>query len=329
MIGRVKTGGKTDLFRLGTFCILLILCGGCERSEKVFTVGIAIHLSLHQEIVEGFKTGMAEYGYVEGKNIRYLYDKPIGSSNQEVIDAAINKLLSQGADLLLTTGYEVSLRAKKAVEGTDVPVIIGGNRKPVEAGLVKSLRRPGGNVTGVWVHDTIPKMLELMMQIIPDAKKFYLPYNPDDMVSVFSFQGLDNTASQLGIEIVFQKVHSFEEALKAVETLPEDIDAIFRVPSPTLDARNSELSLAAIRRGVPMCSILSLDESVLISMAVDFFETGRLAAGIAHKIRLGARPAEIPMAPLEPLLTVNLKTAGELGINIPDGILIQANKIIR
>jgi putative ABC transport system substrate-binding protein len=246
-----------------------------------------------------------------------------------LIDAEINRLLSQGADLLLTTGYEVSLRAKKAVEGTDVPVIIGGNRKPVEAGLVESVSRPGGNLTGVWVQDAIPKMLELMMQIIPGAKKFYLPYNPDDMVSVFSIQGLDNAVSQLGVEVVFQKVHSFEETLKAIETLPGDIDSIIRVPSPTLDARNNELSRAAIKRGIPMCSIMSMDESVLISLAVDFFETGRLAAGIAYKIRLGAKPAEIPMELSEPLLTVNLKTAGELGINMPDDILLQANKIIR
>jgi putative ABC transport system substrate-binding protein len=319
---------KTNLILAVFVCLLLIFCGGCERREKVFTVGIAVHVPLHLEIVDGFKAGMRELGYTEGKNIRYLYDEPLGV-NQEVIDAELKKLISHDVDLLLTTSNDVSLRAKKAVEGTDIPVVATSVFKPVEIGLVENFSRPGGNVTCVWLADTMPKMLEYLMQIVPGINKIYLPYNPDDQISVVFLRWLDETASQLGIRLVLQEVSSVEEAVEEVKVLSEDIGAIYRIPSPTLDARNNELSQAAIDRRIPMVSMLPLDESILISMVVDYFETGKLAARIAHEIRLGAKPAEMPLVSTDTILTVNLKTAEKIGLKIPDGILIQANKIIR
>jgi len=279
-------------------------------------------------VLEGFKASMAELGYVEGKDIKYIFDGVMGS-DQEAINTEINKLLSQHVDLLLMTGNHAGLRAKKVVEGTGMPIIIAASSNPVEEGVVESLTHPGGNVTGIRVADTMPKLMELLLNINPKEKKIYLPYNPDDMISTAPLKGLDKSASQLGIKLVTQEIHSVEETMAAIENLPKDIDAVYRVPSPTLDARNKELSRAAIKRGIPMVSVLPQDESVLLSLATDFFETGRQAARLANQIRLGAKPAELPMLNAEVFLTVNLKTAGELGLTIPDNILMQAKKIIR
>jgi len=328
MLKEDKNSKKTGCIWQGVLCVLLIFCGGCDRKADVYTIGIAVHVPLHLEIVDGFKAGMSELGYIEGKNVRYLYDEPLGV-NQEVIDAELKKLLSQDVDLLLTTSNDVSLRAKKAVEGTGIPVVATSVFRPVEIGLVENFSRPGGNITCVWLADTMPKMLEFLRQIIPGINKIYLPYNPDDQISIVFLRWLDETASKLGIKLVLHEVSSVEEAVEDVKDLSEDIGAIYRIPSPTLDARNHELSQAAIDRRIPMVSILPLDESILISMVVDYFETGKLAARIAHEIRLGAKPAEMPLVSTDAILTVNLKTAEKIGLKIPDSILIQANKIIR
>jgi putative ABC transport system substrate-binding protein len=328
MPDRISLRKESDIFLTGMLILILIVFCGCKNREKVFTVGMAMHTSVHLPVIEGFKAGMAESGYIENKNIRYVYDGVIGD-DLKVIDTEIKKLLSQQVDLLLTTGNKVSLRAKKAVEGTDIPIIIGASSRPVEEGLVDSLQSPGGNITGVRVADSMPKLLELLALVVPEKKKFYLPYNPDDQVSIVSLEGLDDAASQLGVKLVTQKIHSVEEAVAAIEALPEDIGAIYRVPSPTLDARNFELTQAAMRSGIPVGSVLPLDESVLITLASDLFVTGRQAARIAVQIMHGAKPADLPVETAEAHLTINLKTAEKLGINMPDDILARANNIIR
>jgi len=318
---------KIKYFPVIILSLLLIFSGACWNRGKTITVGIAILTTSHIPVVEGFKAGMAEYGYVESKNIRYIYDGVL-EDDPDAIDREIGKLLSQGVDLLFTGGNMVSLRAKKAVEGTDVPIIIGASSRPVEEGLVDSLQRPGGNITGVRTADSIPKMLELLAMVTPEKRKFYLPYNPDDQVSVVSLKGLNEAAAKMGIDLVIQEIRSVEEAVSSIKTLPRDIGAIYRLPSPTLDSRNSELTMAALERGIPIGSVLPLDESVLLVLAADPFESGRQAARLADQIIKGARPSDLPVETSDAYLTVNLKTAERLGINLPNDILALANNII-
>ena len=135
---------------------------------------------------------------------------------------------------------------------------------------MKDITHPGGNITGVINLDSTPKVMEYLKLIKPGLKKVYLPYNPDDEVSVVSISGLDKIVSQIGIEVVYQKVRSVEETVAAIAALPEDVDAVFRIPSPTLDPKNSDLSRAAIKRGLPMAARLPLDNDVLITYASFF-----------------------------------------------------------
>ncbi|MBN1627861.1 MAG: hypothetical protein JW944_15180 [Deltaproteobacteria bacterium] len=129
--------------------------------------------------------------------------------------------------------------------------------------------------------------------------------------------------------LIILSVDSFEEAVAAIETLPEDIDFIYRIPSPTLDAENNEISRAAIKRRIPIGASLPQDESILMTFASDRFETGRQAARLAHQIRMGVKPSELPVETAEAFLTINLSTAEKIGLELPANILLQAKKIIR
>lgn len=323
-----KNKKRAILVVLFLSCLLLILNGGCGSREKPFTVGICLHTAVHIPIMTGFKEGMAEFGYVEGKNISYIYNG-ITENDPGHLDAEIKKLLSEGADLLLTMGSPVSLRAEKAVEGTDIPIIFCASVKPVEYDLVESLSHPGGKMTGVQVAETTDKLMELLTIIRPGTKKIFMPYNPDDKIPSFNKEFLNKTAAQLGIDLVSHEVHSVEEAIAAIKALPKEGTAIYRVPSPTLDDRNEELSQAAIDRRIPMGSVFPLDRSVLIVLSSDFFDTGRQAARMAHLVRLGAKPGDLPVETSDAVLTVNLQTAEKIGVDIPKDILLQANRIIR
>ena len=309
--------------------LMLLFGGGCNKSPvRPFRIGILSYVSIHALVIEGFKEGMIELGYTEGRDIEYIYNGVL-ENNQEVIDAEIRNLLSQEIDMLLTVGNRVSLQAKKAVDRTGIPILFSACTEVIEVGLVEGMTHPEGNITGIVNVDATTKALESMKMIVHDLKKVYLPYNPDDEVSIISISVLKKTAFDMGIEIVYQEVHSVEETVAAIENMPKDVNAIFRIPSPTLDPINDELSQAAIRRGIPMVSRLPLDKDVLLSFASDFNELGKQTARLAHQIRNGVKPADLPIEAAEFYLTVNLKTADKIGILIPNDVLVLATTIIR
>jgi putative ABC transport system substrate-binding protein len=246
-----------------------------------------------------------------------------------VIEREIESLLAQDVDMLFTAGSAITLKARRAVSGKAIPVVFAAVASPVERGVVDSIPQPGGDLTGVQVGLEIPKALQWLVTIVPGAKKVYVPYNPDEEVSTITLAALDKAAAQLGIQIIGGQVHSVEEAVVAIESLPEDVGAVFRIPSPTLDSRNDELSRAAIRRRLPMGAGLPLDEAVLFTFAADMFAAGKQAARLAGRIREGVDPADLPVESAEIFLAINLKTAEAIGLDIQDTILLQADTIIR
>jgi len=224
----------------------------------------------------------------------------------------------------------VPMQAKDVVKGTGMPVLFCGDAWPVEERFIESLTHPGGNLTGVRAAESLPKALEWLSKIVPGLKKVWVPFNPDDNVSVVDMHYLEEAASPLGIEFITRKVSSVEEAVTVIGDLPKDINAIFLIPSPTLDPGSGKLSRAAKGRGIPMGASILLDKSILITLTSDFMDAGKRAARLAQRIhRDGVKPADLPVETAEIKLIVNLKTAEEIGLDIPDNILSQATTIIR
>lgn len=329
----IKDNKKSWLLWAILLNVLIITSSSCESPPKIFTIGIATYDSdiRGPELqLDGFKNGMSNLGYIKGENIRYIYEFiPMDYMYDiQLIGLKLKELLSQDLDLLLVIGKELSSQAKKLVEGTSMPVIFGGTPWPVKEGLVDSLRHPGGNLTGVKFVDTIPKALEWLV-LISGTKKVYVPYNPKEDVSIASLDSMDKIANQLGIELVLHEIYSIEEAAVAIKNLPEDVNAVFHIPSPLLDPRSSDLSRAAIERGMVMSSPVQLDETVLATFTNDDYNIGEKLAHLAQQIEQGVRPSDLPVETAEVFLTINLRTAEKIGLYLPDSILAQANKIIR
>lgn len=328
MIALYKVRERAFIIWAVILSLLLIISYGCKAPAEIFTVGIINDLPAHTAILDGLKKGMAESGYIEGQNIRYIYNG-ITESKDEVIDAEIKKLLDQDIDLLFTMGNTAILRAKAILEGTDIPVITGAGGELVETGIVKSLSHPGGNITGVQLVDTSLKGLEWLKRILPNLEKVYVPYYPDEIDQIPFIDIMRKNASQMGIELVPREVHSIEDAIDDIENMPENVDAVFLAPMPRLDARINELNRAAIRKGIPIGAASLQDEEVLVSLTSDFTDTGKKVARLVKQIRQGISPADLPIETSDVLLTINLKTAEKMGITISNDILAQASKIIR
>jgi len=306
--------------------LLFASCGGTP--EKKYTIGVVNYQQVLDPVLDGFKVRMAELGYAEGRNIAYVYHGAV-APEPKVVDGEVRGLLAQKVDLLLTMGTLPTRMAKQAVEGTNVPVVFGPVINPVDEGLVESITRPGGNVTGVQNGTTIPKALEWLLKLAPRARKVYVIYHPRDAVSQTAMRSFPEIAATLGFELVTSPVQSREEAFAIVAKLPREA-AIFAVPAPSLDPV-SGLFAAAIERRIPVAGNIAgyATKGALLTYGPSLLAMGKQAGRLADQIFKGAKLGELPVETSEYFLEINLRTAKLIGLDIEDTTLRQANNIVR
>jgi putative ABC transport system substrate-binding protein len=310
------------------FTSLLITCL-LPPSTPTYTIGIINYTPALSLALDGFKAGMVDLGYGEGENITYIYSGVL-DPNPEEIDAEIQGMLTQEVDLLFTLGTLPTIRAKQAIEDSHVPVVFAPVIDPVGQGIVESLRSPGGNVTGVQRGNTIPKSLEWLLVLAPGTTHVYVPYHPDDEVSVASITSLREAATALKVELILDEVNSPEEVTSAIQTLTKDT-VIFFVPMPSLESSVNDFVEAAIEREIATTSLqpYHLETGVLVINDIDPFSVGKQAARLANQVLQGVTPADLPVETAEIFLGINLKTAQAIDLYIPDEVLEQADTIIR
>jgi putative ABC transport system substrate-binding protein len=313
------------VFALATTGLLSIWYGGCSRS-KVFKVGVAVTTPAMESYFEGFRAGMAELGYTEGKNLTYVYDGP---SSEQAIASVLEDLRRKKADLIFAVGEPAALQAQKTFAGTNVPVIFTPVLNAVELGLVKDVAMPGGNVTGVQLGDFTGKRLEWLKKIAPRTKRVFVPHEP--AFRNLWIEGLKQNAPALGIAIVVREVRSKEDLFVVLADLPKEVDAIFLPPDRLLLDNIDRIVTAAIDRNLPLevTNNSQVKEGALLSFGTDRQAVGEQAARMADQVLKGVSPGEVPVETAEYFLTINLRTAESIGLDIPDSILQQADTIVR
>ena len=320
--------------RLLCFILLLatlpfLLLAGCKK-PKVYKIGIVNIKPGLKSVVDGFKSGLVKSGFVEGKNIRYVYKTPQDSTEQ--IDAALKDLLTQKVDLLLTITTQVAQRAKVAVKGSNIPVIFAPVFSPVESGIVNSLVRPGVNFTGIQVGGNIGKALEWHKTLLPKSKRILVPCEREEEngAQEQSFSELKKAASKLGIELVVAEFRTLNDLKAIMADIPKDIDSIWLLNSPFVASKINMFTQAAIKRKLPLSTGTSQSRAgVLMSYGQNTFRTGEQASRLAHRILEGASAADLPVETSECFLTINMKTAHLIGIKVTDNVLQQADIVIR
>jgi putative ABC transport system substrate-binding protein len=274
--------------------------------------------------------GLRDAGWIDGRNLNIEYRYAEGKA--ERLPELATDLIRQKVDIIVTTVTVDTLAAKNAT--AEIPIVMVAVGDPVAIGIVKSLARPGGNITGLsqMTPDLSGKRLELLKQIVPQITRVAVLFDPGDPLSMLDWNEARRSAQTLGIEVHSLEVRSssdFDKVLK--EALAAQVDGVVVMPAPVLFANLKLIADFATENRLPSTFHLREfpDVGGLLSYGVDRSDLFRRAATYIDKILKGASPADLPIEqPTKFELVVNLRTANKLGLAIPPNVLSIADAVI-
>jgi len=305
---------------------------GAQNVSKVYRVGllsagppITDNSPLGAPLVRGF----AQHGYVLGKNL--ALERRAAEGQLDRLPQLVGELAASKVDIIVTAGYPPALAAK---EGTSLAVVAIFAGDPVGTGLVESLARPGGHLTGISdvSAEVTPKRMELLKQIVPNLHRVAVLWNANDLGMTLRYRASEAGAQALGVSVQplgVREPNDFDQAFAAMDR--DTPDAILMVTdSLTILNRKRVFEFAAAHR---LPAIYEFDFLVrdggLMSYGPDLDESFGRVAALADRIFRGAMPAELPCE--QPTLfrfALNLKTAESIGIEVPSAVLARADEVI-
>src|SRR5215831_14302246 len=281
--------------------------------------------------IVGLRDGLQELGYRENQDfaigVRFV------QGNLAELPEAARALARQGVDVIVTSGGDHSTKAAQQAT-TQIPIVFLEATDPVGAGFVKSLARPGGNITGTadLGFELVPKGLEIFRELVPRLKRVLLVYDATNDVAVSQLQAYRDATQRLGLKLIERPVRTEDEARAAISAIRKsEVDGIF---SPRMLSQNIPGLILEIapRRGIPSMfeAPFYVERAGLASYGADKQALGRQAARLVDKILKGARPADIPVEQATKFeLAINLKAAKALGLTIPPSMLARADRLIQ
>jgi putative tryptophan/tyrosine transport system substrate-binding protein len=329
---------RRQLLQVGLALVGIGLLPGWEApelaAEKVPRIGFLAVGSREGRafVIEGFLQGLREHGYVVGQSIVIEYRFSEGQNDR--LPGLAAELVNLKVDLILASGSPASFAAKQAT--STIPIVMGSlAADPVETGLIVSLARPGGNITGMteMAAQLGGKRLELLKQTVPSLSRVAVFWNPPNPAYGPVLRALEAAAPLLGLELQRLEVRAPEDFESALQTaIRRRAGALFVPGDPLVTNRPRVVADLALKYRLPtMTDFKELPGAGgLMSFGPDLVDSYRRAATHVDKILKGAKPADLPMEqPTKFDLVVNLKTARALGLTIPQSVLLQATQVIQ
>ena len=284
--------------------------------------GVAFELTLRM---------LRELGYVEGKNI--AFESRHADNKLERLPALADELVGLKVDVFFTPGINEALAAKNAT--STIPIVFSTTADPVAAGLVDSLARPGGNITGFTYIGAVlsGKRLELLKETIPKLSHVGVLWNPQDPGSTQQWKESQLSARELGLQLYSMEVSSADKYESAFEQATKArIAAVAVTQSALTNSYQKRIADLAAKKRLPSIYPRGdfVDNGGLMSYGADQTEPSRRVASMINKILKGAKPADLPVEqPTKFELLINLKTAKALGLTIPSMVMMRAEKVIK
>lgn len=317
-IGRVAAG-------------LLVSPGATFAQQPAMVPRIGVLANSESAAWDGFRRGLLELGYVDGRNVTMEWRWADGKADRYPALAA--ELVQLKADLIVTSSTPATLAAKQLT--SSIPILMLNSAYPDKIGLVESLARPGGNITGFSNvgPELAGKRQQLLKEMVPKVSRVALLWNPANPLEVMGLRDMQAAAAVVGLEILSIEVRGPEDYPAAFSAVTAGgADALHAFVNP-VNSRNYQLIIDfAVKNRLPS----SFDEKGfvvaggLFSYGSSFIDTYQRAATYADKILKGAKPADMPIQqPMKFEFVINLKTAKALGLPISQSLLLRANEIIQ
>jgi putative tryptophan/tyrosine transport system substrate-binding protein len=307
-----------------------------QQSGHLPTVGILVGLastaqdSVAIESLRPFQDQMRKAGWINGENVRLVYR--FGGGNLATIEASAAELVALNPDLIYTQGLPATRATHQKTK--TIPIVFAQVADPVGFGLVESVPRPGGNVTGfvVWDLSIGGKWIQLLRQIAPTVERIGVIYNPD--TGPYAPPLIASAKAAVGNDVTFIEFHTRNE--KDIEAAAASLGrephaGIFPIPEPFVVTYRDQIINDSIQFKLPM--ILSVanaaERGALIAYTYDYDNMFRLPVAYIDRILKGESPSNLPVqAPTKFELSINLKTAKELGLKVPPTLLALADKLV-
>jgi putative ABC transport system substrate-binding protein len=300
-----------------------------QQSGKIFRVGYLAAPSPPAD--KAFVQGLHDLGYIEGSNITIEYRFAEGQHDR--LPNLVGELIERNVDVIVTVGTPAAVAAKRVT--SRIPIVMAIVADPVGEGLVASLARPGGNITGFANLDTelSQKRLEILKEVIPGLSRVAILWNPSNQAHKRALSESDAAAKNLGLRVqsfAVGDVSAIKDAFSAISR--EQAGALMLLADSLFTASRVRITELAIKNRLPSMfwTRASVEAGGLASYGATYADLYRRAALFVDKILNGAKPADLPIEqPTKFDLVINLKTAKQIGLTIPPNVLARADRVIR
>jgi putative ABC transport system substrate-binding protein len=307
------------------------LAARAQQPGKLPTIGflVAGTPSSHGQWVAALVRRLHELGWIEGRTVAIEYRWAEGRTDR--FDEIAAEFVRRKVDVIVTSATAAIVAAKQAT--SVIPIVFAAAGDPVGTGLVASLARPGGNVTGLSIQqtDVAAKRLELLREVVPGLRRLAILGNVDGPAVLLDMREVQTTARPLGLEVVTSEIRRGEDIAPAFETLKGGADALYVCIDPLVHSHRIRINTLALAARLPTMhgSREPVEAAGLMSYGPNHPDLWRRAADYVDKILRGAKPGDLPVEqPRKFDLVINLTTAKALGLEIPPTLLATADEVV-
>jgi putative tryptophan/tyrosine transport system substrate-binding protein len=307
------------------------LTAGAQQASRVPTIGVlgGATASAESQRTAALTRRLRDLGWIDGRTVAIEYRWAEGRSERLVEIAS--EFVRLRVDVILATGTAPALAAKQAT--SVIPIVFAFAGDPLGTGLVASLTRPGGNVTGLSNQgtDLVGKRIELLREIVPHLRRLAVLGNAGYPAAMLEMEEIQVAARTLGLEVAAFEVRQSNDIARAFEALKSRAEGLFLVGDPLMTSNRVQINTLALAARLPTIYVQReyVDAGGLVSYGANFPDLFRRAAEIVDKVLRGARPADIPVEqPTKFELVLNLTTAKALGLDVPPLLLARADEVI-
>jgi putative ABC transport system substrate-binding protein len=324
------------LYSVGVLYACFVVFGTFAEAQqgKFYRVGVLVVGGADIPQIKGLREGLKNYGYIQGKNL------DLEISAKETYDEyrpLVKSYKGKNVDVLVTIGGTATRVVKDLAP--EIPTVFSFGSDPVKAGFVNSIARPGSNLTGVTTR-TGPefqgKRLEIFKQAVPTLRRATVLYNArgENPGHEMNLNMLRESAPKLDVKLIAKPIKAISDLDTSLQTLSKDTtDGVFVIAASIFRTRFNKIVPAAMQKKLPVMGAEAFhvtEEGALLFYDSDRFRIGQRMAWYVDRILKGAKPAELPVEqPTKFELVINLKTAKEIGLTIPQNVLARADRVIK